>query len=85
MAYTSANEYLKVLEEILKKNKGMRINTLYDTASNVPDQLQLANPVVKKQQEDLAMTPDSIDQLQFDVPQARPITSTQTSGQVQGA
>lgn len=82
MAYTSANEYLKVLEEILKKNKGSRVNTLYDTASNVPDQLQLASPLVKKQQ-DLAMVPDSIDQMQYDVPQARPIT--QPNGQVQGA
>lgn len=85
MAYTSANEYLKVLEEILKKNKGMKINTLYDTASNVPDQLQLASPQVKKQQEDYSLTPDSIDQLQFDVPQTRPVAPTQTSGQVQGA
>ena len=61
MQYTSANEYLKVLEDILKKNKGMRVNTLYDTASNVPDQLQLASPLVKKQQEEVSMTPDSID------------------------
>jgi hypothetical protein len=57
MAYTSANEYLKVLEEILKKNKGTRVNTLYDTAANVPDQLQLANPLVKKAQEDYSLTP----------------------------
>ena len=85
MQYTSANEYLKVLEDILKKNKGMRVNTLYDTASNVPDQLQLASPLVKKQQEEVSMTPDSIDQMQFEIPQARPIVTKQSAGDVLGA
>lgn len=81
MAYTSANEYLQALDQILKKNRGTRVNTLYDTASNVPDQLQTALPIPLRKKDDNTLEPDSIDQLQFNVPQMRQATQ----GQVQGA
>lgn len=78
MAYTSANEYLQALEQILKKNRGTRVNTLYDTASNVPDQLQTADPIPVKKKEDYTLEPDAIDQMQFDVPQVKQITQPQS-------
>lgn len=77
MAYTSANEYLQALDQILKKNRGTRVNTLYDTASNVPDQLQTALPAPIKKKEDYTLEPDAIDQMQFDVPQVKQITQPQ--------
>ena len=82
MAYTSANEYLQALDQILKKNRGTRVNTLYDTASNVPDQLQTALPATVKKKEDYTLQPDAIDQMPFDVPQVKGFSSPQrTSGQ----
>lgn len=83
MAYTSANEYLQALDQILKKNRGTRVNTLYDTASNVPDQLQTALPIPIKKKEDYTLQPDAIDQMQFDIPQARPFS--QPTSNVSGA
>jgi len=77
MAYTSANEYLQALDQILKKNRGTRVNTLYDTASNVPDQLQTADPIPVKKKEDYTLEPDAIDQMQFDVPQVKSFTPPQ--------
>lgn len=78
MAYTSANEYLNELEKLLKKNRGTRVNTLYDTDPNTPDQLVTADPKTKKR-EDYSLEPDSIGQLEFQAPQL-----TQR-GQVAGA
>lgn len=78
MAYTSPNEYLSELEKLLKKNRGTRVNTLYDTDANTPDQLVTARPQTQKR-DDYALEPDSIGQLEFQVPQL-----TQR-GQVAGA
>lgn len=49
--YTSANKYLEELDRLLKKNRGGNVNTLYDTASNVPDQLVTALPEGVKRQD----------------------------------
>lgn len=78
MAYTSSNEYLDALEKILKKNRGTRVNTLYDTDANVPDQLVTADPRVQKRQ-DVELDPGFIDQVQMDVTPPTP------RGQVAGA
>lgn len=81
--YTSANKYLEELDRLLKKNRGGNVNTLYDTASNVPDQLVTALPEGVKRQ-DIPLEPDNIGQLgEINLPQVtRPVQTGQVLGEI---